>query len=464
MITCPACGAAIQEETAVTCPSCGAALSAGGSRFARRSRVSRPERPERPARAPRPVSEPAAPAAETPAPAPAPVQEPVQQPVQPAEPAAPVAETPAPAASGARRFGRDRAARAAAPETPAPETPAPEAAPAPAPQPAADQPSLASTGKPARILETPEEKEKRGQEKKKAVLVAVVIVLAVILIYGIITLVGVLADKKNEKPASSPSNAVSQSGESAESAGDDFDWGEATAEEPVQEQTSSAVPGENQLVIHNAKEGAVITVDGSPVEAAYSGTDAIIPTQYLKDVCQVRIIAEENGGYVTAAVWYNKDYGNELNFADDYGDYVTSDANGLGEPAGKVVDVLTWAYYLGLQNCINDQTMDHMVYATESHMVSQAENVFSDANAKNYYDTSNFQAVCDPYSIQFKDGRVRYNAKFVTNYSNRTTGETGTGTSYRTIELVFEDGMWKINRMALLSEGDYAACHYADLG
>ncbi|WP_294452132.1 hypothetical protein, partial [uncultured Gemmiger sp.] len=66
-------------------------------------------------------------------------------------------------------------------------------------------------------------------------------------------------------------------------------------------------------------------------------------------------------------------------------------------------------------------------------------------------------------SIQYSDGLVRYNGSFVTYATNRQTGLEKEISNHRTIELVWEDGMWKVNRMAFLSDEDFSAGRYAQL-
>ncbi|MFR5908941.1 MAG: hypothetical protein ACLUFT_11620 [Gemmiger formicilis] len=100
-----------------------------------------------------------------------------------------------------------------------------------------------------------------------------------------------------------------------------------------------------------------------------------------------------NGGYQTAAVWSNKDYGNELTFGADYGAYTDCDATGLAKPGDKVVDVLTWAFYRSFQEAINEGNSSLLRYSTAGNSTRCA------AEIRNYtgntYDLGNFQAVSD---------------------------------------------------------------------
>ena len=213
-------------------------------------------------------------------------------------------------------------------------------------------------------------------------------------------------------------------------------------------------------MLRNAAANGTITVDGKAVDFEYVGNDAVIPRSSLSDVCQVRIVADNgNGGYKTAAVWYNKDYGNELTFGADYGAYTDCDATGLAKPGDKVVDVLTWAFYRSFQEAINEGNSSLLRYSTADNSTRCA------AEIRNYtgntYDLGNFQAVSDPASIKYTDGQVIYNGHFVANYTD--SGSNYTADHHRTLRLVWEDGIWKVDAFTLLPDGAYSATTYATL-
>ena len=76
---------------------------------------------------------------------------------------------------------------------------------------------------------------------------------------------------------------------------------------------------------------------------------------------------------------------------------------------------------------------------------------------------SNYQAVCSQPTIEYSNGLVRYNGSFVTYATNRETGLQKEIANHRTIELVWQNGMWMVNRMAFLSDDDFNAGRYAAL-
>lgn len=311
------------------------------------------------------------------------------------------------------------------------------------------------------------------QNKKIVILVAVLVACALL---G--TLIRVIGNRPQDtSPTTSaststtqdesqtPDSTAAEDGAGAASGTQDGDpWTDGVA--PAQpNETQRAEASDTQVVFRNVPAEATLTVDGKAIQFTSVGEDAVVSRDALPDVCIVRAIVAKEGGYQTAAAWYNYRYGNDLTLGDpaQYGAYTDCAEDGLCEPSYKVVDVLTWAYYTGYLNCINNQTMAYMAYSTQANTNDQQSHVFSEDNAKNEYNLGNYQAVCEESSIQYSDGLVRYNGSFVTYATNRQTGLEKEISNHRTIELVWEDGMWKVNRMAFLSDEDFSAGRYAQL-
>ena len=163
--------------------------------------------------------------------------------------------------------------------------------------------------------------------------------------------------------------------------------------------------------------------------------------------------------YTHLDVYKRQDYGNELTFGADYGAYTDCDATGLAKPGDKVVDVLTWAFYRSFQEAINEGNSSLLRYSTADNSTLCA------AEIRNYtgntYDLGNFQAVSDPASIKYTDGQVIYNGHFVANYTD--SGSSYTADHHRTLRLVWEDGIWKVDAFSLLPDGAYSSTTYAPL-
>ena len=341
---------------------------------------------------------------------------------------------------------------------PEPVSPAPKPQPTPKPQaevpaPAAPVASVAST-KPVR-------------NANPLVLGLVVLVIVLVAALAFVLLNGRNKDSGSaDVPPAESSSAVSESQPTAsESTAPAAETTNPAASEAAPEATAlpSAVASDTQVVIHNAvAEGATITVDGKAVQFSLVGTDAVITRDLLPDVCQIRIIAPaEDGGYQTAAVWYNKDYGNELSFAADYGEYVSCDATGRGKPSDKVVDVLTWAFYRSFLTSINNQNLSEIRYSTAANTIRVGTEISDYFDLK--YNLDDFSATCTPSTILYSesDGSVVYDGTFRCYYN--LNGTTNTSQVYRTVRLVWEDGVWKVDAFIRIDEPTYQAGAYGQL-
>lgn len=311
--------------------------------------------------------------------------------------------------------------------------------------------------------------EQPGQPKKSKlpIIIAAVVVVVVVAAAAAVFFLRGSKDNAATLPAAEPVTteaadaATPQTPAPADSAAAAQTPAPAVTPQPAQTPApAAAVATDTQVVLRNAAANGTITVDGKAVDFAYVGNDAVIPRSSLSDVCQVRIVADNgNGGYQTAAVWYNKDYGNELTFGADYGAYTDCDATGLAKPGDKVVDVLTWAFYRSFQEAINEGNSSLLCYSTADNSTLCA------AEIRNYtgntYDLGNFQAVSDPASIKYTDGQVIYNGHFVANYTD--SGSSYTADHHRTLRLVWEDGIWKVDAFSLLPDGAYSSTTYAPL-
>lgn len=239
---------------------------------------------------------------------------------------------------------------------------------------------------------------------------------------------------------------------------------DAPASEPTE--VPHAEPTETTVVVRDAKPNGRLFVDGVETPCDYVGGDIVIQRSDMPDLCQVRWVAQEDdGSYSTAAVWFNYTYGNELSFLmEDYGGYVACNASGLGVPSRGFLHVLIWAYHDGFLRCINDQTTAKMHYSTERNTKAEESHIFSMENSRNTYDINDFQVREDENSIAYDgNGTILLNASFLSHATNRYNGNTADVYNHKTMEIIWEDGMWKVNRLAFLNDADFEAGRYADL-
>lgn len=298
---------------------------------------------------------------------------------------------------------------------------------------------------------------KRGEHPKRLPVVLIVLLLIFVVAFvGMMTFSGKATQRSARLAALEEGSGIS-------SANQEKRESNSTAQESTLQEAESTALNGSKVVFHNCPEDATILVNGNQVEYQYTGTDAILGSEDLTNQCQVRVIApstEEN--YQTAAAWYLDDCF-EYSFGGDDGTFQSCGADGRARPDDAFVSQLTQFYYESFLQCINEQDLSYIRYSTSNNTAKISENVFSQVNSKNYYDASTFEASYAPSSLTYSDGTAVYNASFRTPCTERATGTSKVIQNNRTIRIVYEDGVWKVDRIVFLSDDDFNAGRYADL-
>ena len=94
-------------------------------------------------------------------------------------------------------------------------------------------------------------------------------------------------------------------------------------------------------------------------------------------------------------------------------------------------------------------------YVTELHSQSLSAGIKSGATGAVTFTLDKSDMVCDTEHIAYGDNTVTVNAAANYEAVNDTTGEVETATDYYTIQAVWQDGMWLVDRSWMISESDY---------
>ena len=92
---------------------------------------------------------------------------------------------------------------------------------------------------------------------------------------------------------------------------------------------------------------------------------------------------------------------------------------------------------------------------TELHSQSLSAGIKSGATGAVTFTLDKSDMVCDTEHIAYGDNTVTVNAAANYEAVNDTTGEVETATDYYTIQAVWQDGMWLVDRSWMISESDY---------
>lgn len=196
-----------------------------------------------------------------------------------------------------------------------------------------------------------------------------------------------------------------------------------------------------------------LTVDGaeqphgtSDTGRYYMARNALTRTDTL-----LRVVSPEGDGYRTALALVSKPSNENAAF----GTFVPCEADGYAKPDEEYLDAMLTVYYRAYLRAANAADPAELRYVTELHSQSLSAGIKSGATGAVTFTLDKSDMVCDTKHIEYGDNTVTVNAAASYEAVNDTTGEVETATDYYTIQAVWQDGMWLVDRSWMISESDY---------
>lgn len=307
-------------------------------------------------------------------------------------------------------------------------------------------------------------------KRSSAVVVGVIIGVVVLVIVAIVVWLGVTKGPDLLDSLRSGKEAGTTLTDTAPSGEDDEDTLLSPSPTPLPTATPQPSPtpsptpltaSASQIVLRGVPEGSQVTINGTSAPFTASGNDVALEASLVTAPCQIRVIAPEGTSYKTAVLFYEEGSGNDLDFS--MLEWQSCNMDGFASPSLSTMNSLAFSYYKGFLNAINAQSTDPMVYSTAGNTADQTEHVFSDLNNQSVWDTSSFSCTMDSNSMTVSGDTVLFNVTYSAYRTKNDTGERVSNTNHRTIRAKWEDGMWKVDRIAFLSDSDFDAHKYADL-
>ena len=131
------------------------------------------------------------------------------------------------------------------------------------------------------------------------------------------------------------------------------------------------------------------------------------------------------------------------------------EADGYAKPDEEYLDAMLTVYYRAYLRAANAADPAELRYVTELHSQSLSAGIKSGATGAVTFTLDKSDMVCDTEHIAYGDNTVTVNAAASYEAVNDTTGEVETATDYYTIQAVWQDGMWLVDRSWMISESDY---------
>lgn len=196
-----------------------------------------------------------------------------------------------------------------------------------------------------------------------------------------------------------------------------------------------------------------LTADGVEVPHGTSDTGRyyMARTALTRTDTLLRVVSPEGDGYRTALALVSKPSNDNATF----GTFVPCEADGYAKPDEEYLDAMLTVYYRAYLRAANAADPAELRYVTDLHSQSLADGIKSGATGAVTFNWEQSDMVCDTTHINYGDNTVTVNAAASYTAANDTNGETETATDYYTLQAVWQNGMWLIDRSWPISESDY---------
>ena len=202
-------------------------------------------------------------------------------------------------------------------------------------------------------------------------------------------------------------------------------------------------------------EGMTVTVNGTPVQLQTdeAGRLCLDQSAVTQSDTLLRAVLPQGGDRWLTAVALVSRPGNQTAA---FGALTASDEQGCSEqPDDDFIQTLLTLYYRSLLRAYNSRQVADLRFSTDMNDQSYGTDITNGARNAVQYDLTTSDMWFTLEGIAYREGTVTLNATGQWYGANRETGAEESGTEYLTIQLVWRDGMWQVDRCMPCSEEDY---------
>lgn len=217
----------------------------------------------------------------------------------------------------------------------------------------------------------------------------------------------------------------------------------------------SDIPEERRLYLENltAVSGMTLTIDGVAAEyyeaedgRLYIDRDLLTQTDML-----LRAIVPDASDYQTTLALVSK----PSNPTASFGTMTACEADGYNQPDESYLDAMVSVYYRSQLNAFNTRQVEDLRFSTDLNDQSWTEAITMGAYDAVAYDLEQSDMNYSTQGLGYGDGKVTLNVAGHWVGTNRESGAAESGTDYMTIQAVWRDGIWQVDRCVPCTEEDY---------
>ncbi|WP_346670240.1 zinc ribbon domain-containing protein [uncultured Subdoligranulum sp.] len=233
---------------------------------------------------------------------------------------------------------------------------------------------------------------------------------------------------------------------------------DAPATVTAESAAATAVPGEaDRLYLENLTEvpGLRITVNGveTTFAAAEDGRLYLDRSVLTQTDTLLRAIQPQGDSYETSLALVSK----PSNPTASFGTMTPCDAEGYNDPDEAYLDAMLSVYYRSQLQAFNSRKVEDLRFSSDLNGQSWEGDITQGAYDAVQYNLDTSDMTFSTAGLAYGDHKVTLNAAGQWTGVNRNTGETESGTDYMTIQAIWRDGIWQVDRCVPCSQEDYEA-------
>ena len=225
--------------------------------------------------------------------------------------------------------------------------------------------------------------------------------------------------------------------------------------ETTPETTSFTLDEADRFYLDNLPTNIAFTLTADGVELPHGTSDTgryyMARSALTRTDTLLRVVSPEGDGYRTALALVSKPSNENAAF----GTFVPCNADGYAKPDEEYLDAMLTVYYRAYLRAANTGDPGELRYVTDLHRQSLSEGIESGATGAVTFTLDKSDMVCDTAHIDYGDNTVTVNAAASYEAVNDTTNAVETATDYYTIQAVWQNGMWLVDRSWMIAESDY---------
>lgn len=227
------------------------------------------------------------------------------------------------------------------------------------------------------------------------------------------------------------------------------------APETTETASPAAVPESDRLYLVNLEpvDKMTLTADGAaiPYGVDDEGRPYIDRKLLGGDDVLLRAILPNEKGYRTSLALVSKPSNPEASF----GGLSVCDADGYNQPDEAYLDAMLSVYYRSQLRAFNSRKVEDLRFSTELNGQSWEEDITMGSYDAVVYDLDASDMTFTTKGLGYGENKVTLNVAGQWVGTNRNSGAEERGTDYMTIQAIWRDGLWQVDRCLPCTEEEY---------